>query len=169
MAASLPSRDTTVERQAEGWMNDPYEYFGYHNTRIHSLPPEEVEAVQRAAMNLRLHERRPQIKMLEKLADGQGIRQINSLDEMAPLLMPHDVYKSYPVSLLAKQQFGKLNTWLSRLTRYDPTVVDVSAAIRSTAGSPSFATKRRSTWRHPRAAPALAHSSPNRSETTGFR
>ena len=64
--------------------------------------------------------------MLEKLADGQGIRQINSLDEMAPLLMPHDVYKSYPVSLLAKQQFGKLNTWLSRLTRYDPTVVDVS-------------------------------------------
>jgi hypothetical protein len=126
MAASLPSSDTTVERQAEGWMNDPYEYFGYHNTRIHSLPPEEVEAVQLAAVNLRLEERRPQIKMLAKLADGQGIGQIKSLDEMAPLLMPHDVYKSYPVSLLAKQQFGKLNTWLSRLTRYDPTVVDVS-------------------------------------------
>jgi hypothetical protein len=126
MAASLPTTDTTVERQAEGWMNDPYGYFGYHNTRIHSLPPEEVEAVQLTAMNLRLEERRPQIKMLEKLADGQGIGQIKSLDEMAPLLMPHDVYKSYPVSLLAKQQFGKLNTWLSRLTRYDPTVVDVS-------------------------------------------
>jgi acyl-CoA synthetase (AMP-forming)/AMP-acid ligase II len=126
MAASLPSRDTAVERQAEGWMNDPYEYFGYHNTRIHSLPPEEVETVQLTAMNLRLEERRPQIKMLQKLADGQGIGRINSLDEMAPLLMPHDVYKSYPVSLLAKQQFGKLNTWLSRLTRYDPTVVDVS-------------------------------------------
>lgn len=126
MAASLPSMDTTVERQAEGWMSDPYEYFGYHNTRIHSLPPDEVAAVQLSAMNLRLEERRPQIKMLEKLADGQGIGQIKSLDEMAPLLMPHDVYKSYPVSLLAKQQFGKLNTWLSRLTRYDPTVVDVS-------------------------------------------
>ena len=126
MAASLPSRDTTIERQAEGWMNDPYEHFGYHNTRIHSLPREEVEAVQLAAMNLRLEERRGQIKMLEKLADAQGIRQIDSLDDMAPLLMPHDVYKSYPVSLLAKQQFGKLNTWLSRLTRYDPTGVDVS-------------------------------------------
>jgi hypothetical protein len=126
MAVPSPSRDTTVERQAQGWMNDPYEYFGYHNTRIHSLPPEEVAAVQLAAMNLRFEERRRQIKMLEKLADGQGIRQINSLDEMAPLLMPHDVYKSYPVSLLAKQQFDRLNTWLSRLTRYDPTVVDVS-------------------------------------------
>jgi hypothetical protein len=44
---------------------------------------------------------------------------------MAPLLMPHDVYKSYPVSLLAKQKFDRLNTWLSRLTRHDPTVVDV--------------------------------------------
>jgi hypothetical protein len=126
MAVSLPSTDTTVERQAERWMNDPYEYFGYHNTRIHSLSPEEVEAVQLTAMNLRLEERRRQIKMLEKLADAQGIGQIHSLDEMAPLLMPHDVYKSYPISLLAKQQFGKLNTWLSRLTRYDPTVVDVS-------------------------------------------
>ena len=126
MAASLPSRDTTIERQTEGWMNDPYEHFGYHNTRIHSLPREEVEAVQLTAMNLRLEERRGQIKMLEKLADAQGIRRVNSLDDMAPLLMPHDVYKSYPVSLLAKQQFGKLNTWLSRLTRYDPTGVDVS-------------------------------------------
>jgi hypothetical protein len=126
MAVSLPSTDTIVERQAERWMNDPYEYFDYHNTRIHSLPPEEVEAVQLTAMNLRLEERRHQIKMLEKLADGQGIGQIHSLDEMAPLLMPHDVYKSYPASLLAKQQFGKLNTWLSRLTRYDPTIVEVS-------------------------------------------
>ena len=103
MAVSLPSRDTTIERQAEAWMNDPYEHFGYHNTRIHSLPREEVEAVQLTAMNLRLEERRGQIKMLEKLADAQEIRRLDSLDAMAPLLMPHDVYKSYPVSLLAKQ------------------------------------------------------------------
>jgi hypothetical protein len=126
MAVTSPLRDTSIERQAEGWMNDPYEHFGHHNTRIHSLPREEVQAVQLAAMNLRLEERRSQIKMLEKLADGQGIRQIDSLDAMAPLLMPHDVYKSYPVSLLAKQKFDKLNTWLSRLTRHDPTGVDVS-------------------------------------------
>jgi acyl-CoA synthetase (AMP-forming)/AMP-acid ligase II len=127
MAVSLsPGRDTTVERQAECWMNDPYEHFGYHNTRIHSLPREEVDAVQLTAMNLRLQERRGQIKMLEKLAEGQGIRHIDSLDDMAPLLMPHDVYKSYPISLLAKLKFDRLNTWLSKLTRYDPAAVDVS-------------------------------------------
>jgi acyl-CoA synthetase (AMP-forming)/AMP-acid ligase II len=126
MATVAPPRDLTLDQEAERWMNDPYEHFGYHNTRIHSLPREEVEAVQLAAMNLRLQERRGAIKMLEKLADSQGIERLDSLDAMAPLLMPHDIYKSYPVSLLAKQQFAKLTTWLSRLTRYDISQVDVS-------------------------------------------
>ncbi len=126
MATVAPPRDTMIEREAEGWMNDPYEHFGYHNTRIHTLPREEVEAVQLAAMNLRLQERRSQIKTLEKLADGQGITQLNSIDDMAALLMPHDIYKSYPVSLLAKQRFDQISTWLSRLTRYDISGVDVS-------------------------------------------
>jgi hypothetical protein len=127
MATTAPSRDTAVEREAEGWMNDPYEHFGYHNTRIHSLPREEVEAVQLAAMNLRLQERRDQVQMLAKLADAQGIDRIEKLDDLAPLLMPHDIYKSYPTSLLSKQQFGKLNNWLTKLTRHNPEDVDVSA------------------------------------------
>jgi hypothetical protein len=126
MATVAPLRDTTIEREAEGWMNDPYAHFGYRNTRIHSLPRAEVEAVQLAAMNMRLDERRGQIKVLEKLADSQGIREIATLDDMAPLLMPHDIYKSYPVSLLARQRFDQITTWLSRLTRHDPTGVDVS-------------------------------------------
>jgi hypothetical protein len=126
MDTIIRSRDALIEQEAERWMNDPYEHFGYHNTKIHSLPREQVEAVQLAAMNLRLQERRGQVKMLEKLADSQGIAQINSLDDMAPLLMAHDIYKSYPVSLLAKQQFTKLNGWLGKLTRYSLEDVDVS-------------------------------------------
>ena len=101
MATRTQGRDNALEREAERWMNDPYVHFGHHNTRIHTLPRDEVEAVQLAAMNMRLQERRDQVQMLAKLADGQGIRAIGSLDEMAPLLMPHDIYKSYPVSLLA--------------------------------------------------------------------
>jgi hypothetical protein len=126
MDKTMPAKDQTIEREALGWMHDPYEHFGYHNTRIHTLPREEVEAVQLAAMNLRLEERRGQIKMLAKLADAQHITGFGSLDDMAPLLMPHDVYKSYPVSLLAKNRFDQISTWLSRLTRFDPTGVDVS-------------------------------------------
>lgn len=126
MATIAPARDTALEREAERWMNDPYEHFGYHNTRIHSLPREEVEAVQLVAMNLRLAERRGQVQVLGKLADAQGIGHLDSLDAMAPLLMPHDMYKSYPVSLLARQKFGPLNTWLSRLTRHDISGLDVA-------------------------------------------
>lgn len=118
--------ENTIEVEAEGWMNRPFEHFGYSNTAIHSVPREKAEAVQLAAMNLRLKERRGQIQMLAKLADAQGIEEIKTLDDMAPLLMPHDMYKSYPVSLLAKNQFGKLNSWLGKLTRYDISGVDVS-------------------------------------------
>lgn len=127
MATAAPPKDTTIEREAEAWANDPYEHFGYHNTKIHSLDREHVEAVQLAAMNMRLAERRDQVAMLAKLADAQGIDAVDSLDGLAPLLLPHDIYKSYPVSLLAKQQYGKLNTWLSKLTRHSPEEVDVSA------------------------------------------
>lgn len=126
MATMAPAKDSAIERQAEAWMNDPYEHFGHHNTKIHSLPREEVEAVQLAAMNMRLEERRGQVAMLAKLADAQGIDSIGSLDAMAPLLFPHDMYKSYPVSLLAKQKYGQLNKWLGKLTRHDPQSVDVS-------------------------------------------
>lgn len=126
MATVAPLRDSAIEREAEGWMSDPYAHFGYHNTRIHSLPRDEVEAVQLAAMNMRLAERRGQIKVLEKLADSQEIKQLGALDDMAPLLMPHDIYKSYPVSLLARQRFDQITTWLSRLTRHDAANLDVS-------------------------------------------
>lgn len=126
MATTAPAHDTALEREAEGWMADPYAHFGWHNTRIHSLDRAEVEAVQLVAMRRRLAERRGQIQVLQKLADGQGIADLDSIDAMAPLLMPHDIYKSYPVSLLARHQFDKLTTWLSRLTRHDPGAVDVS-------------------------------------------
>lgn len=126
MATTAPSHDASLEREAQGWMNDPYGHFGHHNTKIHSLPRDEVAAVQLAAMNLRLAERREQIAMLKKLADGQGIDRVDSLDAMAPLLMPHDIYKSYPQSLLAKQQYGKLMGWLGKLTRHDISGLDVS-------------------------------------------
>lgn len=126
MATIAPPHDTALEREAQRWMADPYAHFGYHNTAIHSLERAEVEAVQLAAIRQRLAERRDQVQVLAKLADAQGIADVASLDALAPLLMPHDIYKSYPVSLLAKGRFDALNTWLSRLTRHDPTAVDVS-------------------------------------------
>jgi hypothetical protein len=114
----------SVEEQARAWMDDPHAYFGYSTTRLHSVPRAQMEAVQLAAMNLRLAERRGQIAVLAKLADAQDIDRVDTLDAMAPLLLPHDIYKSYPISLLAKQRFDQIAKWLDRLTVHDVTQVD---------------------------------------------
>lgn len=118
--------DVSLERQAEAWMDDPFAALGQSNTRIHSIPREEAEAVQLTALRLRLAERRERIQVLARLADSQGVHALAALDDAAPLLFTHDVYKSYPVSLLARQRFDQLTTWLSRLTAYDVSDVDVS-------------------------------------------
>lgn len=118
--------DNETERKALAWMDDPLEAFGLSNTKIHSIPREEAEAIQLAGFNLRLEQRRQQIKTLAKLADAQGMDRANSLDEAASLLFTHDVYKSYPASLLAKQRFDQLTKWMSRLTTCDLSDFDAS-------------------------------------------
>ena len=50
--------DTVLERRALAWMNDPYDAIGYSNTRMHSVPREEAEALQLAGINMRLEQRR---------------------------------------------------------------------------------------------------------------
>lgn len=119
--------DPGVEREALAWIKDPLGHFGRSNTRIHSVPRTEAEAIQLAAMNILLAQRRDEIPVLAKLADAQGIRGIASLDDMAPLLFQHNVYKSYPSAVLSNLRFGQLIKWLDRLTPYDIAGVDVSA------------------------------------------
>lgn len=111
--------DTELERIALDWMDDPLAALGHSNTRIHSYPREEAEAVQLMAINLRLDQRRQQIKMLARLVDAQGIDHVANFEEAAAVLFTHDVYKSYPTSLLAKQRFDQLTKWLDRLSPYD--------------------------------------------------
>ncbi len=125
-ALSRSSTDSTLEREALAWMSDPYAHFGGSTTRIHSLPSDEVQAIQLTALNLRLEQRRTQIKVLQKLADAQGITRLEALHDAAPLLLPHDVYKSFPISLLYRGRFDQIGKWLGRLTPHDLSHVDVS-------------------------------------------
>jgi hypothetical protein len=119
------STDTAIERQALAWMDDPYAAVGYSNTKMHSVPRAEADALQLAGINLRLEQRRTQIPVLAKLAEAQNIIKVNRLEEAAPLFFTHDIYKSYPISLLAKSRFDQINKWLDRLTPYDITGVAV--------------------------------------------
>lgn len=46
MAATARPRDVSLEREAQGWMNDPYGHFGHDSTKIHSLPrAEDIKVV----------------------------------------------------------------------------------------------------------------------------
>jgi hypothetical protein len=149
-------------------MDDPLEALGRSNTRVHSVPRDEAEAVQLAGLNLRLEQRREQVTTLARLAEAQGITGFASLDDAAPLLFTHDVYKSYPQSLLAKQRFDQLTKWLDRLTPYDLSSTDVSgcdsidawlerlrdttpldvATTSGTSGTMSFFPKSKRDYRH---------------------
>jgi hypothetical protein len=85
------STDTALERQALAWMEDPYGAVGYSNTRMHSVPRAEADALQLAGINLRLQQRRAQIPVLAKLAEAQNISRVGRLEDAAPLFFTHDI------------------------------------------------------------------------------
>jgi hypothetical protein len=116
--------DSTVQGRAEAWATDPLQAFGRSNHGIHSIPRDEAEATQLAAVNIRLEQRRSQIPVLAKYADAQGIRGVETLEDVAPLCFKHDLYKSYPLSLLTKSRFDQLTKWLDRLTPFDLSQLD---------------------------------------------
>lgn len=57
--------------------------------------------------------------MVAKLAARQEITVVTDFIEIVPLLFEHTMYKSYPVALLQRQQFGRLTGWLAKLTSVD--------------------------------------------------
>src|SRR3546814_9275507 len=63
---------------------------------------------------------------LFRSAREQGIEEIRTLEDLAPLLYPHTVYKSYPISYLERARFDKLTKWLGGLTTVDISNVDAS-------------------------------------------
>jgi len=83
------------------------------------MPAGEVAKIQLAAVRKRLGEMREKILALDRLAAEHGITDIQNLNEAAPLLFKHSVYKNYPVSLIEKNRFDRLTAWLGNLTTAD--------------------------------------------------
>jgi hypothetical protein len=105
----------TVEldpRDVPGWAATPYE-------TLFTLAREDTEGPQLEALRRQFEKLRPGIAALDALATKQGVDRIDSIEDAAPLLFDHRVYKSYPLSLIEKRQFGRLTQWLNRLTTHD--------------------------------------------------
>ena len=86
----------------------------------------EREAIQLELCRTRFEALRPKIAQLDKLATLQKVEAIEELDDMAPLLFQHTVYKSYPVSLVTKRRCDLLTRWLDGLTSHDLSQVDTT-------------------------------------------
>lgn len=99
--------------------DDPAEYFGYDNHQSHHIPRKKVETLQLAALQARFVKLKGKLPPLAALASAQSIDEIATLEAAAPLLFPHNIYKSYPEELLSNGNYGLLTKWLSRLTTND--------------------------------------------------
>lgn len=103
--------------------DDPAAYFKNHGYVAQHMSAPEMTAMQLVALQARFALLRDRLPVLKAMADEQGVHAIAALDDVAPLLFPHTVYKSYPLSLLEKNRFPQLTKWLSRLTTHDLSAV----------------------------------------------
>jgi len=62
---------------------------------VYAIPLGEQSALQLTGARKRFGELVERIPILNRLAEEQGIREIRSLEDLAPLLVPHSALKSY--------------------------------------------------------------------------
>lgn len=91
-----------------------------------AIPRPQVEAFQLRLLRQRFTALKDEIVTLGKLADIQGVRAIDALEDVVPVLFQHTAYKSYPLSLLEKGRFRMLTQWLDKLTAHDLSAIDTS-------------------------------------------
>lgn len=151
---------------AVSFCDDPVGYYGRSTTTLQSRPRAEYEALQLAGVRHRFSQLRDNVPILKKLADAQGIHEIDVIEDITPLLFDHAMYKSYPTSLIDNGRFDQLTRWLNKLTTNDLLGIDFSkcknvddwlikldreAGLRvchtsGTSGSFSFLPRSRAEW-----------------------
>ena len=105
-------------------MADPGSIAELNYDAVMRMAPSEIAALQRHWVRERFAQLRPALPMLDRLATEQGIDEVREIDDIAPVLFSHTVYKSYPLSYLERNRFDKLTKWLSGLTTTDLSSVD---------------------------------------------
>lgn len=122
------------EQQLQQLLNDPAALAGHSHKAWGNLPRAQIERLQLAALQQRFGELRDRIPVLKKLADGEGVERITTLDDVVPLLFEHTVYKSYPPSLLEKKNFTQINRWLAKLVTPELASAILAADVSACTG-----------------------------------
>jgi hypothetical protein len=95
-------------------------------TEKFSFDPVELEEIQLAALKKRFDELVESVPVLAKFAEAQKLEKIEKIEDGALLLLPHTMYKSYPLSALENNRYDRLNKWFRTLTAIDLSGVDAS-------------------------------------------
>jgi hypothetical protein len=72
----------------------------------------ELRRLQLAAFNERLAEQRERIPMLAQRVDQLGVDQVDTFEDVVPLLFAPSVYKSYPEAFVSKGRWPQLLRWI---------------------------------------------------------
>ena len=104
----------------------PTDFLELPSIEAMSLEKDELEAYQVHWFNKRLEQLKDKIPALGSLVDKQGVTNVEEINEIAPLLYTHKVFKSYPLTLIEKNKFDKLTQWLDKLTTVDLSGIDTN-------------------------------------------
>ena len=93
---------------------------------LYAIPREEREKLQLEAVRINFARMRNKIPALKKLADRQGVEQIDKIEDVLPVCFDHRVLKNYPISIIENRDFAKLTAWLDKLTAHDLSRMDLT-------------------------------------------
>lgn len=98
-------------------------------TQKYSFSRPALEELQLAALRKRFADLADRVPLLGRFAEEQSIREIQRIEDGALLLLPHTMYKSYPLSAIENSQFNRLTKWVGTLTALDVSKVDATDCV----------------------------------------
>ncbi len=81
----------------------------------YDMTTKDLSGMQLAAARDLFKERREQVQILDRRATDMGVKSIEKLDDLIPLLFSHTTYKTYPASFVTNGQWDRMNRWISTL------------------------------------------------------
>ena len=82
----------------------------------YTLPQKKLVPMQIEAARELIAERRTQLPILDRRIKESNQGDIETLDDLIPLLFSHTAFKSYPLSFVKNGQWNRLTQWLGTLT-----------------------------------------------------
>ncbi len=95
-------------------------------TEKFSFSSSALADLQLDALHRRFESLVHRVPVLGRFAEDQGLGEIRAIEDGALLLLPHTMYKSYPLSAIESGQFDRMTRWVSTLTAVDLSGVDAS-------------------------------------------